>query len=34
MSVTAPVPAMAGGSLWSTGDDDIFPVAKGTKKKK
>lgn len=34
MSVTAPVPAMAGGSLWSNGDDDIFPATKGAKKKK
>jgi hypothetical protein len=33
-SVSAPVPAMAGGSLWANGDDDIFPVAKGAKKKK
>jgi hypothetical protein len=34
MSVTAPVPAMAGGGLWNPGDDDIFPSAKGAKKKK
>jgi hypothetical protein len=34
VSVSAPVPAMAGGSLWSAGDDDIFPGVKGTKKKK
>ena len=34
MSVTAPVPAMAGARLWVTGDDDIFPSSKGAKKKK
>jgi hypothetical protein len=32
MSVSAPVPAMAGGGLWAPGDDDIFPRA--SKKKK
>ena len=34
VSVSAPVPAMAGGSFWAAGDDDIFPTAKGAKKKK
>ena len=34
ISVSAPVPAMAGGSLWAAGDDDIFPSSKGSKKKK
>jgi hypothetical protein len=33
MSVTAPVPAMAG-RMWNPGDDDIFPGVKGGKKKK
>ena len=32
MSVSAPVPAMAGGSQWANGDDDIFPSGKGKKK--
>lgn len=34
VSVSAPVPAMAGGPAWATGDDDIFPSGKGAKKKK
>jgi hypothetical protein len=34
VSVTAPVPAMAGARLWLAGDDDIFPNSKGAKKKK
>jgi hypothetical protein len=34
MSVTAPVPAMAGAHAWNPGDDDIFPSSKGAKKKK
>ena len=34
VSVSAPVPAMAGGSNWANGDDDIFPSGKGAKKKK
>jgi hypothetical protein len=34
MSVTAPVPAMAGARAWNPGDDDIFPGTKGSKKKK
>jgi hypothetical protein len=34
VSVSAPVPAMAGGSFWAAGDDDIFPPVKGSKKKK
>ena len=34
MSVTAPVPAMAGARAWAPGDDDIFPGVKAAKKKK
>ena len=34
MSVTAPVAVVAGGRVWTPGDDDIFPGVKGSKKKK
>ncbi|HUP86184.1 MAG TPA: hypothetical protein VM143_11000 [Acidimicrobiales bacterium] len=33
VSVSAPVPAMAGGTFWTPGDDDIFPSGKGSRKK-
>jgi anti-sigma factor RsiW len=33
-SVSAPMPAMAGGGFWAPGDDDIFASARSAKKKK